>query len=115
MAREPAGRRGLGRLADSEAPSRPPQQMLLRARYHTLPDGFHLLVARKTDNVENFREMIAIGLAWAAGLFLLLAAAAGISTSRRSVARIEAINAMSRTIIEIGLRERIPTRGTWDE
>ena len=55
------------------------------------------------------------GLAGAAGLFLVLAAAAGISTSRRSVARIEAINATSREIIETGLRGRIPLRGTGDE
>jgi len=48
-------------------------------------------------------------------LFLLLAAAAGISTSRRSVARIESINATSREIIATGLRERIPVRGTGDE
>ncbi len=67
------------------------------------------------DDLERFGEKIAIGLAWAAGLFLALAAAAGISTSRRSVARIEAINATSREIIESGLRERIPVRGTGDE
>ena len=69
----------------------------------------------KVDDLERFREKITIGLAWAAGLFLVLAAAAGISTSRRSVARIEAINATSREIIATGLRERIPVRGTGDE
>jgi hypothetical protein len=82
----------------------------LRAIYQVLPNSDHLLVARKVDELESFRAHIAIGLAWAAGLFLLLATAAGISTSRRSVARIEAINATSREIIETGLRERIPLR-----
>ena len=48
-------------------------------------------------------------------MFLALAAAAGISTSRRSVARIEAINATSRKIMQAGLGERIPLRGTRDE
>jgi signal transduction histidine kinase len=48
-------------------------------------------------------------------LFLILAAAAGISTSRRSVARIEAINATSREIMRSGLGERISLRGTGDE
>jgi signal transduction histidine kinase len=80
-----------------------------------LPDGYHLLVGHTVDDLERFGEKITIGLAWAAGLFLVLAAAAGISTSRRSVARIEAINATSREIIESGLRERIPLRGTGDE
>ena len=83
--------------------------------YQVLPDGYHLLLGRKVDDLERFGEKITIGLAWAAGLFLVLAAAAGISTSRRSVARIEAINATSREIIESGLRERIPVRGTGDE
>ena len=94
---------------------KPTAQPAFRAIYQTLPQGDHLLVARKVDDLENFRIHIAISLAWAAGLFLLLAAAAGISTSRRSVARIEAINATSREIIQTGLRERIPVRGTRDE
>jgi signal transduction histidine kinase len=88
---------------------------LLRTTYQVLPDGFHLLVGRKVDDLEHFGEKIAVGLSWAAGLFLVLAAAAGISTARRSVARIEAINATSREIIQTGLRERIPVRSTGDE
>ena len=87
----------------------------LRASYRTLPDGYRLLVGRKADDLARFRKMIAIGLGWAGGLFLLLAAAAGISTSRRTVARIEAINTTGRRIIEAGLHERIPLRGTRDE
>jgi signal transduction histidine kinase len=110
LRRWPASLRGEQGWADFTRDEEP-----FRASYRTLSDGFRLLVGRKTDDLGNFREIIAIGLAWAAGLFLLLAAAAGISTSRRSVARIEAINAMSRTIIETGLRERIPMRGTRDE
>jgi signal transduction histidine kinase len=89
-----------------------------RAAYATLPDGSHLLIGRKAEDLGRFRRTIAIGLGWAGGLFLLLAAAAGISTARRSVGRIEAINATSRRIIDTGLRERIPVRGTndeWDE
>jgi signal transduction histidine kinase len=76
------------------------------------------VIAQRTsllDDLDRFREKIAVGLATGAGLFLLLAAAAGISTSRRSVARIEAINAISRKIMRAGLGERIPVRGTGDE
>jgi signal transduction histidine kinase len=86
-----------------------------RVAYRVLPDGYHLLVGRKAEDLERFRGTIAASLASAGGLFLLLAAAAGISTSRRSVARIEAINTASRRIIETGLHERIPLRGTRDE
>lgn len=86
-----------------------------RATWRVLGDGLHLLVGRRADDVGRFGHNIARGLLWAAGLFLAMAAAAGISTSRRSVARIEAINATSREIIETGLKERIPVRGTGDE
>jgi signal transduction histidine kinase len=118
LARWPANLRNGQGWADfprSEGQAQPNNQAPLRAVYQALPDGSHLLVGRQADDLGRFRRVIAIGLAWAAGLFLLLAAAAGISTSRRSVGRIEAINAMSRTIIETGLRERIPMRGTRDE
>jgi signal transduction histidine kinase len=88
---------------------------LLRATHQVLPDGYNLLLGRKVHDLARFRDKIMVSLAWVAGLFLILAAAAGISTSRRSVARIEAINATSRRIIETRLRGRIPMRGTGDE
>ena len=86
----------------------------LRAEYETLTDSSRLLVGR-VDDSSGFVATIAIGLAGAVGLILLLAAAAGVSTSRRSVARIEAINATSREIMRSGLGKRIPRRGTGDE
>lgn len=87
----------------------------LRATYQILPDGHHLLLGRDIKDLDRFGENVTIGLGSAAVLFLILAAAAGISTSRRSVARIEAINATSRKIMRSGLGERIPLRGTGDE
>jgi signal transduction histidine kinase len=95
----------------SEAAKRPP----LRVTYQILPDGHHLLLGHDIKDIDRFGENVTIGLASAALLFLILAAAAGISTSRRSVARIEAINATSRKIMRSGLGERIPLRGTGDE
>jgi signal transduction histidine kinase len=109
------GDRGWANFTPTSWPPKPVARPLLRATYEALPHGYHLLLARKVDDLERFRERIAISLGWAAGLFLVLAAAAGISTSRRSVARIEAINATSREIVATGLRERIPVRGTGDE
>jgi signal transduction histidine kinase len=95
----------------SEVAKRPP----LRAMYQILPDGHHLLVGRDIKDLDRFGESVTIGLTSAAVIFLILAAAAGISTSRRSMARIEAINATSREIMRSGLGERIPLRGTGDE
>jgi signal transduction histidine kinase len=88
---------------------------VLRAASRVLPDGSHLLIGRKIEDLHGLLEKIVTVLAWGAGLFLILAAAAGISTSRRSVARIEAINATSLKIMRAGLGERIPLRGTDDE
>jgi signal transduction histidine kinase len=106
---------GWDNLAVTDWKANSTEPPLLRVTYQVLPDGYRLLLGRKVDDLERFGKKITIGLAWAAGLFLILTGAAGISTSRRSVARIEAINATSREIIESGLRERIPVRGTGDE
>jgi signal transduction histidine kinase len=87
----------------------------LRVTNQVLPEGYHLLLGHGIDELDRFGENIWIGLAAAAAMFLILSAAAGISTSRRSVARIEAINATSRAIMRSGLGERIPLHGTGDE
>jgi hypothetical protein len=64
------------------------KRVSLRATSQTLPDSHHLLLGRNIDDLDRFGESVTVGLASAAALFLVLAAAAGISTSRRSVARI---------------------------
>jgi signal transduction histidine kinase len=87
----------------------------LRVTWRALPDGGHLLLGRRAERLNMFTATLTIGLATAAGLFLALAAAAGVSTARRSVTRIEAINATSREIMRAGLGRRIPLRGTGDE
>jgi signal transduction histidine kinase len=109
------GAQGWGNLSSSESPSGATGRHALRVTYRNLPDGSHLLVGRDYADLDRLGSRIATGLVTAAVLFLALAAAAGISTARRSVARIEAINATSRKIMQAGLGERIPLRGTRDE
>jgi signal transduction histidine kinase len=87
----------------------------LRAAYARLTNGDRILVGRKTASLDGFARTLGFGLASAVGLIILLAAAAGISTARRWVSRIEAINATSREIMRAGLWRRIPLRGTGDE
>jgi signal transduction histidine kinase len=87
----------------------------LRATYRTMADGDHLLLGLQVEGVNGFATSTATALVTAAGLFLILAAAAGVSTARRSVTRIETINAASREIMRSGLGRRIPLRGTGDE
>ena len=112
LAHWPAGMLGNSGCSSFRSPER--AGAMLRAEYQTLPDGSHLLVGR-IDDSGGFVATIATGLAGAVGLILLLASAAGVSTSRRSVTRIEAINATSREIMRSGLGSRIPRRGTGDE
>jgi signal transduction histidine kinase len=89
--------------------------VVLRASYETLPDGGHLLVGRSLDDLETFVATIRTALISAGLLTFILAAVAGVSVARRTVGRIEAINATTREIMRSGLASRIPLRGTRDE
>jgi len=88
---------------------------LLRAITATLPDGTRLLVGKDIDDTREFVEVIRRGIALGVALFCAMAVAAGISVTRRTVSRIEAINVTSRAIMASGLGQRIPLRGTRDE
>jgi signal transduction histidine kinase len=88
---------------------------LLRASFETLPGGYHLLVGKDIDDLDEFAEQIEIAL----GLSILLTFVLGVFTSifvtRRTIRRIEAINATSRAIMQSGLGQRIPRQGSRDE
>ena len=92
-----------------------PGQLLFRARWETLPDGFHLLVGKDISDLGRFATEIYAALAFAMFLIFVLAALASVSVTRRTVGRIESINMTSRAIMETGLGRRMPIRGTQDE
>jgi len=92
-----------------------PSQHLFRATWETLPDGFHLLVAKDISDLDRFATEIYGALAFAILLIFALAAVASVSVTRRTVGRIESISMTSRAIMESGLGRRIPLRGTQDE
>ena len=94
-----------------EAADRP----LLRAAFETLPDGYHLLVGKDIDDLNEFAGKIEIALALSALFTFVLGAVTSVFVTRRTVGRIEAINATSRAIMQSGLGQRIPRRGTRDE
>lgn len=114
----PAALHGAAGWGNFRAPEWKPnaaERPLLRATYNTLPDGSHLLVGRDIDDLDEFVETINTALAWGVALMFVLAGMAGVSVTRRTVGRIEAINATSREIMRSGLGRRIPLRGTRDE
>jgi signal transduction histidine kinase len=95
--------------------SKPPEITLGRVTYRTLPDGSHLLVGRAIDDLDEFVGTIRSALACGAMLTFILAAVAGVFVTRRTVGRIETINATTRNIMRSDLGRRIPLRGTKDE
>jgi signal transduction histidine kinase len=88
---------------------------LARALSETLPDGSHLLVGRDVDDLNQFARKIGTALGCGILLIVVLAGVATVFVTRRTVGRIEAINATSREIMEKGLDRRIELRGTRDE
>jgi signal transduction histidine kinase len=80
-----------------------------------LPDGYHLLIGKNIDDLGDFTSKIRTVLILGVSLIFVLIGVAGVSITRRTVARIESISATSRAIMESGLGERIPLRGTRDE
>ncbi|WP_298243297.1 HAMP domain-containing sensor histidine kinase [uncultured Bradyrhizobium sp.] len=64
---------------------------------------------------DDFIGMIELAMAAVAVLLLVLAGLAAVLVTRRTVGRIEEINATSRAIMLSGLDQRIPLRGSNDE
>ena len=67
------------------------------------------------DDLGAFVRDVDTALALGIVLIFVLAGAASVTVTRRTVGRIEAINATSREIMQRGLGRRIPLRGTRDE
>jgi signal transduction histidine kinase len=72
-------------------------------------------MGRDIDDLDAFAQKIKIALTLGVVLIFALAGVASLSVTRRTVGRIEAINATTRAIMHSGLGRRIPLRGTRDE
>jgi len=88
---------------------------LLRAMVETLPSGDRLLVGRDIGDLDSFTDQIKTAVISGVALIFVVAGVASILVTRRTVGRIESINATSRAIMLSGLDKRIPLRGTNDE
>jgi len=118
LAAWPVSLKGSGGWGNFSAPDwkpnaarRPP----LRATFETLPDGTRLLVGKDIAELDQVADRINTALLLTALLIVAVAGAASASITRRTVGRIESINTTSRAIMQSGLSERIPLRGTKDE
>jgi signal transduction histidine kinase len=88
---------------------------LLRAMLETFPSGDRLLVGKDISGLDSFADQMKAAVISGGALIFVLAAVASILVTRRTVGRIEQINATSRAIMQSGLDQRIPLRGTDDE
>jgi signal transduction histidine kinase len=89
-----------------------------RVLVEALPGNLHLLVGRQAEDLTAFTREIEAALAFTLLLIALLAGVVSVLVTRRTVGRIESINATSRAIMERGLAARIRLRGIndeWDE
>jgi signal transduction histidine kinase len=114
----PAALRGAAGRATFAAPGRRQsalQRPGIRASFETLPDGLHLLIGRNVGDLNTFMTRIHLALGLVILLVFVLAAVASVAVTRRTVGRIESINATSQAIMQKGLGERVSLRGTKDE
>jgi signal transduction histidine kinase len=88
---------------------------LVRATTGILPNGDRLLVGKDIGDIESFTWHIKTAVIFIIALMFVVAAVASILVTRRTVGRIEQINATSRAIMQSGLDKRIPLRGSNDE
>jgi signal transduction histidine kinase len=88
---------------------------IFRARWTMLSQGVHLLAATEITHLRQFQRRMNYSFLFAALFIIVVSAASGVIVTRRTVARIEGINAASRAIMESDLQKRIPVRGAADE
>src|SRR5258707_3672327 len=81
----------------------------------TFPGGDRLLVGMDISDLDGFTDQIKPAVISCVALIFVVAGVASILVTRRTVGRIESINATSRAIMLSGLDKRIPLRGSNDE
>jgi signal transduction histidine kinase len=101
------------RLASS--PANGAGQPLVRGMMETFPDGDRLLVGQDISDLDLYTAHIKSAVIAVIALIFALAGLASVLVTRRTVGRIEQINATSRAIMLSGLDKRIPLRGSNDE
>jgi signal transduction histidine kinase len=107
--------KGWTEFRGSDPPPDAPTPSLWRAALATFPGGDRLLVGKDISDLDHFTEQIKTAVVLVVVLIFILAGWASVGVTRRTVGRIESINATSRAIMLSGLDKRIPLRGTNDE
>ena len=88
---------------------------IFRARWTMLSGGAHLLAGAEITELKQFQRHMYYAFSVAALFIVMVSAASSVIVTRRTVARIEGINAASRAIMDSHLQRRIPVHGASDE
>jgi signal transduction histidine kinase len=88
---------------------------IFRAKWTMLSGGVHLLAGAEITELKQFQRRMYYAFSVAALFIVMVSAASSVIVTRRTVARIEGINAASRAIMDSDLQRRIPVHGASDE
>lgn len=91
------------------------EQRVGYANIFRLQGGYRLIVGRDLEGRRAFERVIRSAFLWGLGSMLLAGIGIGWFVSRNLLARVNAVTAASRTIMEGDLSERIPVDGSGDE
>ena len=80
-----------------------------------LPGGYRLIVGRDIEDRRELARVIRSAMLWGLGVMVLFGIGGGYLVSRNLLARIDAVAATSRTIMEGDLTGRLPVNGSGDE
>ena len=109
LPRDPQGTGEFELASDGAAPR------TIRAKWMVLLGDVHLLAATDITHLRRFQRRMYYAFLFAALFIVIVSAASSVMVTRRTVARIEGINAASRAIMESDLQKRITLHGASDE
>jgi signal transduction histidine kinase len=85
------------------------------ANVFRLPGGYRLIVGRDIEDRRELARVIRSAMLWGLGVMVLFGIGGGYLVSRNLLARIDAVSATTRTIMEGDLTGRLPVNGSGDE
>ncbi len=85
------------------------------ANVFRLPGGYRLIVGRDIEDRRELARMVRSTMLWGLGVMALFGIGGGYWVSRKLLARIDAVAATTRTIMEGDLSGRLPVNGSGDE
>jgi signal transduction histidine kinase len=85
------------------------------ANVFRLPGGYRLIVGRDIEDRRELARLIRSAMLWGLGVMALFGLGGGYWVSRKLLARIDAVAATTRTIMNGDLTGRLPVNGSGDE